>query len=663
MTLPAQAPGAYAMAFALWGMATGEWLWAGAAIAGLELPRILRRTFEIDERGFRMAWLLCLFLLWAVGINAWLENNRLEALRGMQQWLPFTLLPVMLVSAWATRPGIPVSALLILLKGRYTLPSVCGVRPVVPAVDPFFPCVWLVLLSTSYQAPGKWFFWGCVLTIAWVFLHPCKGRTRWAMRAWLVAAAGLGLVLHTGVFHLYRVLDTALLAAGRHGLELEASRSMTRIGSVSKIKNSPAIRWRLARETGPNPSYLVDGTFNAFRGSIWGNSGHRLFQPVPPAAGSGLATQWKLQDQEGPADQRLRIRGRPTVQWTVLPLAVGSRRIERLPATRVERNGLGVVRADSEVPVLEFTVESGRQPTLQPPPGAEDLGVPDELEPALRSIEQEIGLHHLAPADAVAALRSFFLMRFSYSRKPGGASLEDFLVRTRRGHCEYFATAAALLLRSAGIPARYQTGFAVSEFHADRNQWVVRGTHAHAWAIAWINGAWQTVDPTPPAWLESDQDRVPAWQGLLDWWDERWMAFEVWRETSDPAALVAESTPWVLTVVILYTAIRFWLGRRKPIPAPPSQPGCGYTGEGLESPWARLRPMVERACGPRPDGLPTLAWIDGMAGWPDPVRHAACSLVRDHYRRCFGPNKQMTHGDGGLDQAADRLRRHLGGQQ
>lgn len=76
--------------------------------------------------------------------------------------------------------------------------------------------------------------------------------------------------------------------------------------------------------------------------------------------------------------------------------------------------------------------------------------------------------------------------------------LADFLFVTRRGYCEYFASAMAVLLRTQGIPSRVVTGFQSGYYNDVSGAWVVRASDAHAWVEAWIQGrGWVTFDPTP----------------------------------------------------------------------------------------------------------------------------------------------------------------------
>lgn len=76
--------------------------------------------------------------------------------------------------------------------------------------------------------------------------------------------------------------------------------------------------------------------------------------------------------------------------------------------------------------------------------------------------------------------------------------VEDFLFNRKTGHCEYFATSLALLLRSEGVPARMVTGYRGVVDLGD-NVYEVQQRHAHAWVEAWVDGQWMTVDATPSA--------------------------------------------------------------------------------------------------------------------------------------------------------------------
>lgn len=665
--LPAQAPGAYAAVFGAWGMATGELAWGVAAGLALELPSMTGRKLDVDERGFRSAWMLSLFLLWAQAINGWLQMSRSEAVENLLRWMPLVALPVALVSAVATRPGVPLTALLLLLRRRFHRPSVGGVMPPVPRFDPFFPCVWLVLVSTAHQDPGPWYFWLAMLVLSWVFVRAADRGRRSVVVAWLLVTLALGFAGHQGILKLYRMIDHAITGGGRGVIELETSRSITQIGSVGSLKQNPAVRWRVEPVEGQMPGHMVEATFNRFGSNTWFNHGHRTFETLPTERRPDGLADWPLVDSEPQGRvTRARLMGKASHYPTVLARFPGTHRVEALPASRVLRNGLGVVRAEPTLPVVQCELVAASDTLAQPPPSPDfDLDVPVHLEAVLRDIEGRLALHTLSPGEQVEAVEAFFQQDFSYSRSPQGDDLATFLLATREGHCEYFATATVLLLRSAGLPARYNIGYSVQEYDTDGGQWLLRGIHAHAWATAWVDGRWVIVDTTPAAWLEADMARVPLWQPLADWWDEKWLAFEVWRETSDPAAMMGHLAPWLMAVVILYTVVRFLMDRRKRKAGDArAEEGPRYIGGIDGTRWAKLVPRVEAVEGARPPWLPAAHWIESLNHRPDGWRSAAHHVLADHNRQRFGPAGDAVGKDEPqLDQAVRILEEGLSGRE
>lgn len=110
-----------------------------------------------------------------------------------------------------------------------------------------------------------------------------------------------------------------------------------------------------------------------------------------------------------------------------------------------------------------------------------------------------------APDEAgqILQLLEYFRREFEYTVHPrigsGEHPMAEFLFQARRGHCEYFATGMALMLRAKGIPARIATGFYTSERDPNEPIFTVRQNDAHAWVEAWMDGlGWLTLDPTPP---------------------------------------------------------------------------------------------------------------------------------------------------------------------
>ncbi|MGH3039375.1 MAG: transglutaminaseTgpA domain-containing protein [Gaiellaceae bacterium] len=110
-----------------------------------------------------------------------------------------------------------------------------------------------------------------------------------------------------------------------------------------------------------------------------------------------------------------------------------------------------------------------------------------------------------SPYQAAALLETWFREAggFVYDEQPpapigGTPALVDFVNDTKRGYCQHYAGAMALMLRLLGVPARVAVGFTSGEYSEDDNEWVVKDTNAHAWVEVWFpDYGWIPFDPTP----------------------------------------------------------------------------------------------------------------------------------------------------------------------
>src|SRR5262249_33002273 len=99
-----------------------------------------------------------------------------------------------------------------------------------------------------------------------------------------------------------------------------------------------------------------------------------------------------------------------------------------------------------------------------------------------------------------------------------------FLFDTPEGHCEYFATAAALLLRAIGVPTRYVNGYLGGEWNDVGHYVAVRDNRAHSWVEAYLPGAgWVRVDAPPPLAAPAGAGRLGQLLDALDFQWSRWV--------------------------------------------------------------------------------------------------------------------------------------------
>ena len=106
--------------------------------------------------------------------------------------------------------------------------------------------------------------------------------------------------------------------------------------------------------------------------------------------------------------------------------------------------------------------------------------------------------------DKALALENYLRTHFAYTlqlpRTVPHDPLANFLFERRQGHCEYFASSMAVMLRTLGIPSRVVNGFRTGEFNDLTSQYVVRASNAHSWVEAYFpDYGWMAFDPTPGA--------------------------------------------------------------------------------------------------------------------------------------------------------------------
>jgi transglutaminase-like putative cysteine protease len=134
------------------------------------------------------------------------------------------------------------------------------------------------------------------------------------------------------------------------------------------------------------------------------------------------------------------------------------------------------------------------------------LALPDNLDPRIRATTRDViaqaGAHN--GYDAARAVESYLRDNYGYTLdlKAGGADpLADFLFNVKEGHCEYFSTAMAVMLRTQGIATRVVNGFLPGQFNAAADAFTVRQSDAHSWVEVYFpeTNSWVTFDPTPSA--------------------------------------------------------------------------------------------------------------------------------------------------------------------
>ena len=149
-----------------------------------------------------------------------------------------------------------------------------------------------------------------------------------------------------------------------------------------------------------------------------------------------------------------------------------------------------------------------------------------KLDPRIPALARQITSHNENPYDQARAIEGYLRSHYAYTLDLTGTPPADplayFLFQKRAGHCEYFAAAMTVMLRSVGIPARYINGFLTGEYNDVGGDFVVRASDAHSWVEVYFPSyGWLTFDPTPPS-----DEKPPGWFARFghywDWFELQW---------------------------------------------------------------------------------------------------------------------------------------------
>ena len=176
------------------------------------------------------------------------------------------------------------------------------------------------------------------------------------------------------------------------------------------------------------------------------------------------------------------------------------------------------------------------------------LKLPDNLDPRIRTLTRTVIAQSGARTwyDAARAVESHLRDNYGYSleMKAGGPDpLSDFLFNVKQGHCEYFASAMAVMLRTQGVATRLVNGFLPGEYNGAAGAYTVRQSDAHSWVEVYFpeTNSWVTFDPTPAAGRTSHERKGLA--GALSKYSEAlelmWFQYVVGYDKEEQRSLVS----------------------------------------------------------------------------------------------------------------------------
>jgi len=420
------------------------------------------------------------------------------------------------------------------------------------------------------------------------------------------------------------------------------------------LEPDPAVVLRVEFPDGapglPSSLYWRGRSYDRFDGIVWSRTpraGIDRGPPVPPAGADPVRQTVYAAPLEVP------------VLFGLHPVLVMEAR-SRIRAFR-EPNG-DWRYAGGAAPVYDVVSAGGppdperlRMATAASPPGGPAYVQLPPLSGRVRELADSLTAGAGTDYDRALAVQRWLRRDFAYTLELPAtarqATLEYFLFERRAGHCEYFSTAMAVLLRAVGLPTRNVNGFLGGEWNTLGGYLLVDQNRAHSWVEVWFEGVgWVPFDPTPAgAGLAAGGSR--GWFGplrfVMDGLEHRWgkwvldydleRQLEVARRAGDAFSRAPRAPgsgappgppPWLILGGLLAVAagavlLRALLGRRDP----PGGPARAYV---------RLRRAYERAGYPAAERSPPLAFVGALRTLDAPGREAAERAVRRYAAARFG---------------------------
>jgi hypothetical protein len=375
-----------------------------------------------------------------------------------------------------------------------------------------------------------------------------SARLSWRLM-WLTAMLTTGVLLLTGGLFLIlpRTARAAFERFARPGDRVAGFSREVTLGQMGELRKPSRAVMHVYFDPGPPKKhfYWRGVALSEFNGWKWYNS------PEPPKLLQARQDLLTLVD-----DDQLRRSGGPRINYEVVLhtrpsealFVAGLAERMRVPRSKVwltEGGGLRVpFNDDTNYRYSVYSYFGG-------PDAADFLGysrLPEQvsnynllLPPVDRRIldlAKRLTSGHQDDLSRARAVESHLLTQYAYSLAPLEKEADDplahFLFERRKGHCEYFASAMAVMLRASWIPARVVTGFNQGANNPLTGLHVVRASDAHAWVEAWIPGkGWTVFDPTPGN-LDQGRDlmsRVSMWMDAVDvFWQEWVIGYDLDRQ-------------------------------------------------------------------------------------------------------------------------------------
>ena len=621
-----------------WGWQTELMYLAVVMALALEGSRLVKWRLDLSPSDFNRISDLCTVVLLGVFIYHYASLRSPKAIVVLIQRLPLALLPLLIAQAYSTSERIDVSALFLIFRRK----KAKGESAQGTSINLSYPYFGICILSASAANMKTPFFYGGLLFLSACALWSVRSK-RFSAITWLsllVLIGFVGYAGHVGLHGLQKSLENKALGWFSSFIRESADpyRARSAIGDLGTLKLSDRILFRVNMDPSHRHLLLRESSYTTYHRSAW-FARHCRFKAVEPERDG---TTWKL--HATPKEGRVIGVSTPLKRGKgMLKLPNGALELSHLPVLKMSMNQFGDLKVEDGPGLINYQVRFRTGSHMSSFPNEADLLIPEQEKPSIEKIRQSLELSSKAPQEVLRILADFFQQNFAYSldlkgEKQDSTPLGEFLLHTRSGHCEYFATATVLLLRAAGLPSRYATGYAVQEFSPLENRFIVRSRHAHAWALVYVDGVWQDFDTTPEVWLSQEAEKASFLEPLYDFLSWGMFKFSSWR-WSEREGGISKHMGWLLIPLILLLAKRLQSRNRvKREEKRGEMKGREKLRPGMDSEFYLIEKRLIQLGYPRHPGETLSGWIERIeAKSPYDSTHRLQSILSLHYRYRFDP--------------------------
>jgi protein-glutamine gamma-glutamyltransferase len=557
-----------------WGWQTDLLAIAVPMMLAYETSYLLNWRWHFTTAHFRQVSHLCTVLLAIILIYLWKkEEGSVQFIFVFFRWLPIICFPLLVAQAYSSSEGIDLRALLFFQE---TPQNKQQKATIFSLHYPFFA---ICLLSASAgNTRDVTFYLGVVLFNAialWFVRSPRTSAIAWL--SIILLAGAIGFFCHLTLHQAHLTIEKA---AGQWLREHFAynyynsnpNQRSTAIGDIGAVKLTNKIVLRVKPE--PNnlaPTLLRRVSYNNYVSGLW-VAVNSEFEPLELTSNTvsllpeATEANHYFKPLEKEAKAKVTIYSYLEEGNNLLNLPENTVKIAQLPVQEAEINQYDTVQTkgdSSRLAAYQVTYDKNLRDDSFPT--REDLTIPLQEASALEQIIQELDLENKSEQEILNTVYDFFNTKFTYSLELARQGqyktpLAAFLLKHRAGHCEYFATATALLLRAVGIPTRYAIGYSVHEYSSLEKQFIVRGKNAHAWNLVYTNGAWRSFDTTPSNWMEIEDNGMSNLVIIRDFL--AWLGFKISQFSELMQALSKTKSFWLIMMPILLI-VSWWLLRKR----------------------------------------------------------------------------------------------------